>query len=64
MVFLLDLRDSDPALRLDPVEVAEAAWYAADELPGLTPPTARLLAAYGLGPAKTPAPGDRAEGTA
>ncbi|HEV7754974.1 MAG TPA: NUDIX hydrolase [Mycobacteriales bacterium] len=43
----------DPATRelhLDPVEVQDARWFPADELPPLTWPTARLLAGYGLGP--------------
>jgi 8-oxo-dGTP pyrophosphatase MutT (NUDIX family) len=49
IVFTLELGEGDPALVLDPVEVAEAAWYADDALPRLTSPTARLLAEYGLG---------------
>jgi 8-oxo-dGTP pyrophosphatase MutT (NUDIX family) len=62
MVFLLDLRDGDPALNLDPVEVAEAAWFTTSSLPGLTPPTARLLAAYGLGPGEPAQTDDRQKG--
>ncbi|HEY0485184.1 MAG TPA: NUDIX hydrolase [Mycobacteriales bacterium] len=41
----------DPAavdLDVDPVEVLEARWFPASDLPRLTPPTARLLAHYGL----------------
>jgi 8-oxo-dGTP pyrophosphatase MutT (NUDIX family) len=38
------------ALRLDPVEVLAAEWYARDALPILTGATARLLGHYGLGP--------------
>jgi ADP-ribose pyrophosphatase YjhB (NUDIX family) len=36
--------------RVDGAEVYEAAWYRLDALPPLTPPTARLLASYGIGP--------------
>jgi len=35
---------------VDGGEVYEAAWYRLDALPPLTPPTARLLAHYGIGP--------------
>jgi ADP-ribose pyrophosphatase YjhB (NUDIX family) len=35
---------------VDGAEVLEAAWYRLDALPPLTPPTARLLAYYGIGP--------------
>jgi 8-oxo-dGTP pyrophosphatase MutT (NUDIX family) len=62
IVFLLDLHDGGPALSLDPVEVAEAAWFTTSGLPGLTPPTARLLAVYGLGPGEPASPDDRQKG--
>lgn len=35
---------------VDGAEVYEAAWHRIDALPPLTPPTARLLAYYGIGP--------------
>jgi 8-oxo-dGTP pyrophosphatase MutT (NUDIX family) len=41
---------SDVTLVVDGGEVLEAAWHRIDSLPPLTPPTARLLAVYGLGP--------------
>jgi 8-oxo-dGTP diphosphatase len=50
LVFSVELGGEAPELRLDPVEVAEAAWHSPGELPVLTPATARLLGAYGLGP--------------
>jgi ADP-ribose pyrophosphatase YjhB (NUDIX family) len=47
-------------LTVDGGEVYEAAFYALDELPTLTPPAARLLGRYGIGPhaAQSPATGD------
>jgi ADP-ribose pyrophosphatase YjhB (NUDIX family) len=41
---------ADVTLTVDGAEVIEAAWYRLDALPPLTPPTARLLAHYGIGP--------------
>ncbi len=35
---------------VDGAEVYEAAWHRIDALPPLTPPTARLLGYYGIGP--------------
>src|SRR5215475_130728 len=40
----------DTKVTIDEAEVIEAAWYRLDALPPLTVPTARLLAAYGIGP--------------
>lgn len=41
---------ADVAITVDGGEVLEAAWQPVDSLPPLTPPTARLLAVYGIGP--------------
>lgn len=38
------------AFAVDGAEVYEAAWHRIDALPPLTPPTARLLGHYGIGP--------------
>jgi ADP-ribose pyrophosphatase YjhB (NUDIX family) len=40
----------DVQFAVDGAEVYEAAWHRIDALPPLTPPTARLLAHYGIGP--------------
>jgi 8-oxo-dGTP diphosphatase len=47
-VFTATVDPSAMDLDTDPVEVLEARWFPADDLPPLTPPTARLLANYGL----------------
>jgi 8-oxo-dGTP diphosphatase len=47
-VFTATVDPSAVDLDTDPVEVLEARWFPADDLPPLTPPTARLLANYGL----------------
>jgi 8-oxo-dGTP pyrophosphatase MutT (NUDIX family) len=47
-VFTATVDPAALALDPDPVEVLEARWFSADDLPPLTPPTARLLACYGL----------------
>jgi ADP-ribose pyrophosphatase YjhB (NUDIX family) len=41
---------ADIGFAVDGGEVIEAAWYRLDALPPLTPPTAKLLARYGIGP--------------
>jgi 8-oxo-dGTP pyrophosphatase MutT (NUDIX family) len=41
---------AEVAFAVDGAEVFEAAWHRLDALPPLTPPTARLLAHYGIGP--------------
>jgi ADP-ribose pyrophosphatase YjhB (NUDIX family) len=41
---------ADVEFAVDGAEVYEAAWHRIDALPPLTPPTARLLARYGIGP--------------
>jgi 8-oxo-dGTP pyrophosphatase MutT (NUDIX family) len=41
---------ADVTLVVDGGEVLEAAWHPIGSLPPLTPPTARLLAVYGIGP--------------
>ena len=41
---------AEAVFTVDGAEVLEAAWYRLDALPPLTPPTARLLAHYGIGP--------------
>ncbi|HLL64559.1 MAG TPA: NUDIX hydrolase [Micromonosporaceae bacterium] len=41
---------ADVPLRVDGAEILEAAWHPVDDLPPLTPATARLLAHYGIGP--------------
>lgn len=50
VVFTLSLPAPRPTLTIDPVEVHEARWFDLGAMPPLTPPTARLLGAYGIGP--------------
>jgi 8-oxo-dGTP pyrophosphatase MutT (NUDIX family) len=50
MIFTVTVDRAAVHLRVDPVEVLEAAWQNLDALPPLTVPTARVLAAYGIGP--------------
>ncbi len=50
VVFTVTVDRPDGTLRIDPVEVLEAGWFAADDLPPLTISTARTLALYGIGP--------------
>ncbi|HLU33871.1 MAG TPA: NUDIX domain-containing protein [Natronosporangium sp.] len=50
VVFETEVPAETTALRVDGAEVLEAAWHRLADLPPLTPPTARLLARYGIGP--------------
>jgi 8-oxo-dGTP pyrophosphatase MutT (NUDIX family) len=50
VVFEVAVPASTTDLVVDGAEVYEAAWHPLDALPRLTPPTARLLARYGIGP--------------
>nr|WP_246002447.1 NUDIX domain-containing protein [Allorhizocola rhizosphaerae] len=50
MVFTAHVPAATTELSVDGAEVWEAAWHHVDELPKLTPATARLLANYGIGP--------------
>ncbi len=50
VVFEASVPASTTPLRVDGAEVLEAAWHQLDNLPPLTPPTARLLSYYGIGP--------------
>jgi ADP-ribose pyrophosphatase YjhB (NUDIX family) len=50
MVFEATVAASAVTLRVDGAEVLEAAWHRLDNLPPLTPSTARLLSYYGIGP--------------
>ena len=50
VVFEASVPASRVTLRVDGAEVLEAAWQRLDNLPPLTPPTARLLSYYGIGP--------------
>jgi 8-oxo-dGTP pyrophosphatase MutT (NUDIX family) len=49
-VFTATVDSAAVALEIDPAEVIEARWFTPGALPALTPPTARLLSHYGLGP--------------
>lgn len=51
VVFTASVPASTTAIRADGAEVLEIAWYALDDLPALTPASARLLGNYGIGPA-------------
>ena len=42
--------DPATALHADEVEILEVGWHPVDNLPPVTPATARVLAHYGLGP--------------
>ncbi len=50
MVFEAEVPAGQADLRVDGAEVLEVAWYPLTNLPPLTPPTARLLSYYGIGP--------------
>lgn len=50
MVFTARVPASTTKLTVDGAEVWEAAWHPVDDLPKLTPATARLLGHYGIGP--------------
>jgi 8-oxo-dGTP pyrophosphatase MutT (NUDIX family) len=50
VVFETEVSASSTTLVVDGAEVYEAAWHPLDNLPGLTKPTAGLLARYGIGP--------------
>jgi 8-oxo-dGTP pyrophosphatase MutT (NUDIX family) len=50
MVFTARVPASTTELSVDGAEVWEAAWHPVDDLPKLTPATARLLGHYGIGP--------------
>ena len=50
MVFETAVPAATTPLRVDGLEVFEAAWHPLDELPRLTRATARLLGNYGIGP--------------
>ncbi|GAA1379409.1 hypothetical protein GCM10009661_52570 [Catellatospora chokoriensis] len=50
MVFTARVPAARTALSVDGAEVWEARWHALDELPVVTPATARLLGHYGIGP--------------
>lgn len=50
MVFEATVPAERARLRVDGAEIIEAAWHPLDDLPTLTPATARLLGHYGLGP--------------
>lgn len=50
MVFTARVPAARTPLSVDGAEVWEARWHAVDELPVVTPATARLLGHYGIGP--------------
>lgn len=50
LVFLASVPATSTPLRVDGVEVLEAAWHDLAALPPLTTATARLLGHYGIGP--------------
>ncbi len=50
MVFTTRVPASTTETSVDGAEVWEARWHAVDDLPVLTPATARLLGHYGIGP--------------
>ena len=50
MVFEARVPASQVSLEVDGAEVLEARFHRIDNLPPLTPPTARLLSYYGIGP--------------
>lgn len=50
VVFESSVPAASARLRVDGAEVLEAGWHRLDNLPPLTPPTARLLSFYGIGP--------------
>ncbi len=50
VVFEASTPASGVTLRVDGAEALEAGWHRLDNLPPLTPPTARLLSYYGIGP--------------
>jgi ADP-ribose pyrophosphatase YjhB (NUDIX family) len=50
VVFEARVPASEVSLVVDGAEVLEAGFYRVDNLPPLTPPTARLLSYYGIGP--------------
>jgi ADP-ribose pyrophosphatase YjhB (NUDIX family) len=50
VVFEASVPASRVRLQIDGAEVFEAAWHRIDALPPLTPPTAKLLSYYGIGP--------------
>ncbi|WBB95131.1 MULTISPECIES: NUDIX domain-containing protein [unclassified Solwaraspora] len=54
VVFEASVAASRTQLVVDGAEVYEAAWHRLDDLPRLTPATARLLARYGIGPLVSP----------
>ncbi|HEX6873357.1 MAG TPA: NUDIX hydrolase [Micromonosporaceae bacterium] len=54
VVFEAAVPASTTVLQVDGAEVLEAAFHRLDRLPPLTPPTARLLAHYGIGPYAEP----------
>ncbi len=56
VVFEASVPASTTAVRADGAEVLKIGWYPLDDLPVLTPATARLLGHYGIGPAAAPAP--------
>jgi len=58
VVFEAAVAASRTQLVVDGAEVYEAAWHRLDDLPRLTPATARLLAHYGIGPLVVPAETD------
>jgi len=49
VIFEIEL-PADTPLTVDGAEVLEAAFHRVDALPPLTPPTAKLLSQYGIGP--------------
>jgi len=50
VVFDAAVPASTTRFTVDGAEVLEASWHRLDNLPPLTPPTARLLSHYGIGP--------------
>jgi ADP-ribose pyrophosphatase YjhB (NUDIX family) len=50
VVFDATVPASTTQFTVDGAEVLEARWHRLDNLPPLTPPTARLLSHYGIGP--------------
>lgn len=56
LVFLTQVPAATTTLRVDGVEVIEAAWHDVTALPLLTTATARLLGHYGIGPYADPPP--------